>query len=93
LRTVPNRGVFTGAATPQIDEFYGIPPAVTWDAFLMIPQGRQTKTLDIPLDKGPQIVEAKRGEPLKAVKPIKSLLGPSGITSAAAQYARSPLMR
>ena len=51
------------------DEFYGIPPAVTWDAFLMIPQGRQTKTLDIPLDRGPQIVEAKRGEPLKAVKP------------------------
>jgi arylsulfatase A-like enzyme len=51
------------------DEFYGIPPAVTWDAFLMIPQGRQTKTLDIPLDKGPHIVEAKRGEPLKAVKP------------------------
>ena len=35
----------------------------------MIPQGRQTKSLDIPLDKGPQIVEAKRGEPLKAVKP------------------------
>ena len=51
------------------DEFYGIPPAVTWDAFLMIPQGRQTKTLDIPLDMGPQIVEARRGEPLKAVKP------------------------
>ena len=50
------------------DEFYGIPPSVSWDAFLMIPQGRQTKTLDIPLDKGPQIVEAKRGEPLKAVK-------------------------
>jgi arylsulfatase len=42
---------------------------VSWDAFLMIPQGRRTKTLDIPLDKGPQIVEAKRGEPLKAVKP------------------------
>ena len=51
------------------DEFYGIPPAVTWDAFLMLAQGRQTKTLDIPLDQGPQIVEAKRGEPLKAVKP------------------------
>ena len=51
------------------DEFYGIPPGDTWDAFLMIPQGRQTKTLDIPLDKGPQIVEAKRGEPLKVVKP------------------------
>lgn len=51
------------------DEFYGIPPAVTWDAFLMITQGRQTKTLDIPLEKGPQIVEAKRGEALKPVKP------------------------
>jgi arylsulfatase len=51
------------------DEFYGIPPGDTWDAFLMIPQARQTKTFDIPLDKGPQIVEAKRGEPLKAVKP------------------------
>jgi arylsulfatase len=51
------------------DEFYGIPPSDTWDAFLMIPQGRQTKSLEIPLDKGPQIVEAKRGEPLKTVKP------------------------
>jgi arylsulfatase len=51
------------------DEFYGIPPGDTWDAFLMIGQARQTKTLEIPLDKGPQIVEAKRGEPLKAVKP------------------------
>ena len=30
------------------DEFYGIPPGDTWDAFLMIPQGRQTRTLDIP---------------------------------------------
>jgi arylsulfatase len=35
----------------------------------MIPQGRQTKSLDIPLDIGPYIVEAKRGEPLKQVKP------------------------
>ena len=51
------------------DEFYGIPPGDTWDAFLMIPQGRQTKTLEIPLDKGPHIVEAKRGEPLTSVKP------------------------
>jgi arylsulfatase A-like enzyme len=59
-------------AQPQnkgFDEFYGIPPDVSWDAFLAIPQGRQTKTTDIPLDEGPQIVEAKRGEPLKAVKP------------------------
>jgi arylsulfatase len=51
------------------DEFYGIPPDVSWDAFLAVPQGHQTKTTDIPLDKGPQIVEAKRDEPLRAVKP------------------------
>jgi arylsulfatase A-like enzyme len=51
------------------DEFYGIPPSDTWDAFLVIPQGRQTKTLEIPLDQGPQIVEATRGEPLRTVKP------------------------
>ncbi|KAA0693386.1 arylsulfatase [Neorhizobium sp. P12A] len=51
------------------DEFYGIPPNDTWDAFGMIRQGRQTQSLDIPIDKGPQIVEARRGEPLKPVKP------------------------
>ena len=51
------------------DEFYGIPPGDTWDAFGMIRQGLQTKSAEIPLDKGPQIVEAKRGEPLKVVKP------------------------
>jgi len=60
------------SAQPQnkgFDEFYGIPPGVSWDAFLAVPQGRQTKTTDIPLDKGPQIVEAKRDEPLRAMKP------------------------
>ena len=51
------------------DEFYGIPPGDTWDVFGMIPQGHQTKSLDLPLSEGPQIVEAKRGEPLKVVKP------------------------
>ena len=51
------------------DEFYGIPPGDTWDVFGIIRQGRQTKTLDLPLEKGPHIVEAKRGEPLRAVKP------------------------
>ena len=35
----------------------------------MIRQGRQTKALDLPLEKGPHIVEAKRGEPLRVVKP------------------------
>ena len=51
------------------DEFYGIPPGDTWDVFGMIRQGHQTKALDLPLDKGPQIVEAKRDEPLTVVKP------------------------
>jgi arylsulfatase A-like enzyme len=51
------------------DEFYGIPPGETWDVWDIIPEGRQTKAWDLPLDKGPQIYEAKRGEPLKVVKP------------------------
>src|SRR3954451_14084835 len=51
------------------DEFYGIPPGDTWDVFGVIRQGRQTKALDLPLEKGPHVVEAKRGEPLRAVKP------------------------
>jgi arylsulfatase len=51
------------------DEFYGIPPADTWDAFGIIRQGRQTKALELSPDQGPHIVTAKRGEQLKAVKP------------------------
>ena len=51
------------------DEYYGIPPGDTWDAFLAVTQSRQTQSLDIPLDKGPYMVEAKRGEPLQQVKP------------------------
>jgi arylsulfatase len=39
------------------DEFMVSHPAILWDAFLMIPQGRQTKTLD-PAGTRPQIVEA-----------------------------------
>ena len=31
-------------------------------------KGRQTKALDIPLDKGPRVCEAKHGKPLKVVK-------------------------
>jgi arylsulfatase len=37
--------------------------------FGVIRQGRQTKALDLPLEKGPHVVEARRGEPLRAVKP------------------------
>src|SRR5215218_2389136 len=51
------------------DEFYGIPPGETWDTFGIIRQGRQTKALDLPLAKGPHIVAAQRGEPLRMVKP------------------------
>ena len=37
---------------------------------MQIRQGRQTKALDIRCEKGPQIVEAKRGEPLEGrIKP------------------------
>jgi len=39
----------------------------------MIGQGRQTKTLEIALDRGPQIVEAKRGEPLKDVRALEQV--------------------
>ena len=34
------------------DEFYGIPPGDTWDAFLMIRQGRQTKIARHPARQG-----------------------------------------
>ncbi len=61
--------VYSQPQNQGFDEFYGIPPGDTWDAFGMIRQGHQTRSADIPLDKGPHIVEAKRGEPLKLVKP------------------------
>lgn len=61
--------IYSQPQNQGFDEFYGIPPNDTWDAFGMIRQGHQTKSIDIPLDKGPQIVQAKRGKPLKAVKP------------------------
>lgn len=61
--------VYSQPQNQGFDEFYGIPPGDTWDVFGMIRQGHQTKTLNIPLDEGPQIVEAKRGEPLRSVKP------------------------
>lgn len=35
----------------------------------MIRQGLQTKSVDTPIEKGPHIIEAKRGEPLKLVNP------------------------
>jgi arylsulfatase A-like enzyme len=63
-----------GSATnslPQnkgFDEFYGIPPNASWNSYLRISQVQRAQHVTIPLDKGPQIYEAKRGEPLKVVK-------------------------
>ena len=55
------------------DEFYGIPPGDTWDVALTSTSIRaglaRPSALDLPLDKGPHVVEAERGEPLRAVKP------------------------
>ncbi len=61
--------VYSQPQNQGFEEFYGIPPGDTWDAFGMIRQGRQTKSADIALDEGPHIVEAKLGEPLRLVKP------------------------
>ena len=64
-----------GSATQSLpqnkgfDEFYGIPPNASWNSYLRISQTQRTQHVSIPLDKGPQIYEAKRGEPLKVVKP------------------------
>jgi arylsulfatase len=41
------------------DEFYGIPPGDTWDAFLMIGQARHTKSLEVALEKTPVIVNMR----------------------------------
>ena len=51
------------------DEFYGIPPNASWNSYLRISQVQRTQHVTIPLEKGPQIYQAKRGEPLKVVKP------------------------
>ena len=61
--------IYSEPQNQGFDEFYGIPPGDTWDAFGMIRQGHQTKSIDVPLNEGPHIVEAKRGEPVKLVKP------------------------
>lgn len=61
--------IYSQPQNQGFDEFYGIPPSDTWDAFGMIRQGLQTKSVDISLENGPHIVEAKRGEPLTLVKP------------------------
>jgi arylsulfatase A-like enzyme len=56
------------------DEFYGIPPDISWDASTYPQTMALTHSINAPLDElvktGPQIVEAKGGEPLRTVKPF-----------------------
>lgn len=54
------------------DEFYGISPNLTWNSCNYVPTMALTHTMAAPaevlLAKGPQIVEAKAGGPLRTVK-------------------------
>jgi arylsulfatase A-like enzyme len=56
------------------DEFYGIPPAETWDACTYVDTIELTHSIPMPRDvllaKGPQIYEAVAGGPLREVKPF-----------------------
>src|SRR5260370_34825193 len=56
------------------DEFYGIPPDPSWDSCTYVETTVLTHSINAPyeglLEKGPQIVEARAGEPLQTVKPF-----------------------
>ena len=55
------------------DEFYGIPPDISWDSATYVDTTILTHSMNAPpaelLAKGPQIVEAIAGGPLRTVKP------------------------
>ena len=55
------------------DEFYGIPPDISWDSATYVDTIELTHSIlappDVLLAKGPQIVEAVAGGPLRTVKP------------------------
>jgi len=55
------------------DEFYGIPPDISWDSATYVDTMILTHSMNAPpaelLAKGPQIVEATAGGPLRTVKP------------------------
>lgn len=55
------------------DEFYGIPPDISWDSCTYVDTITMTRSIDAPrnalLAKGPQIVESKAGGALANVKP------------------------
>jgi arylsulfatase len=56
------------------DEFYGIPPDISWDAATYVETMElthsETAPNDVLLARGPQIVEATAGGPLRTVKPF-----------------------
>jgi arylsulfatase A-like enzyme len=56
------------------DEFYGIPPDISWDAATYVGTMELTQSVQVPpgelLARGPQIVEATSGGPLRTVKPF-----------------------
>ena len=56
------------------DEFYGIPPDTSWDSSTYVTTVELTHSIEAPpevlLAKGPQIVEATAGGPLRTVKPF-----------------------
>src|SRR5215469_7852639 len=56
------------------DEFYGIPPDTSWDSSTYVSTIQLTHSIPAPpevlLAKGPQIVEARAGGPLRTVKPF-----------------------
>lgn len=56
------------------DEFYGIPPDISWDSATYVDSIMLTHSMNAPygalLKNGPQIVEAKAGGPLQTVKPF-----------------------
>jgi arylsulfatase len=55
------------------DEFYGIPPDISWDSATYVDTTLLTHSINAPpnelLAKGPQIVDAVAGGPLRTVKP------------------------
>jgi arylsulfatase len=56
------------------DEFYGIPPDISWDSATYVSTIQLTHSIPAPLDallaKGPHIVESTAGGPLHDVKPF-----------------------
>ena len=55
------------------DEFYGIPPDISWDSFTYVETITMTHTIEAPyealLAKGPHVVQSTAGGPLTNVKP------------------------